>query len=176
MKKIVLPAFILFSILFIASCTKTQLRPVENNLQDFTIPANRDASFTAMLSVAQAMGLQVDVIEKASGLIQFKNTALSPIQLDKYCHYPVIKSEGGAPFSTYTEWNTRSLEGKGGAVAGTATITLLTSDDGTNTRVSMRSKWVVGNLAISYECQSKNVLEEDFKKTVLDVVRRARNK
>ncbi|MDR0247197.1 MAG: hypothetical protein LBI16_02215 [Burkholderiales bacterium] len=143
-------------------------RYVESNMHEFTLPAKMDASFGAMLATAQSLGLQIDVIEKASGLVQFKNSSISYTQLGEYCHYPFTNSKTGRPFSSFYGWNLRSQRAGLGGVYGTVSLNILAKEIAGETKVTMRSKWIATSSREVYECQSNDVFEREFENKTIE--------
>ncbi|MDR0770147.1 MAG: hypothetical protein LBE75_02975 [Burkholderiales bacterium] len=161
-------ALIILSCVVLNGCApRAVLKPAETNLHEFTLPAKKEAAFDAMLATAQAMGLQIDVIEKASGLIQFKNASLSYSQLDMYCHYVAIRVKDGKPYGGFSHWNQRSMRAGTGAVYGTVSLNILASETNEETKVTLRGKWIAASLREVHECQSNNVFENDFKEKTI---------
>jgi hypothetical protein len=130
---------------------------------EFDIEATRDGVFEALLSVAQSLNLSVDVLEKGSGFIQFKHSALSPAQLDEYCVYPVVKPGTKVPWDTFQGWNTRSLpRANSGSVSGTVSLSVVLTEAATGTHVKLHSAWVAANRSETSQVSSKGVLERNF--------------
>ena len=128
---------------------------------EFELEAPRTQVFESLLSVAQGLNLSVDVLEKESGFIQFKNSALSSTQLDEYCIYPFVKAGTEQSWDTFTGWNQRSLRAAGGSVNGTVSLNILLTEvaDGNRTHATLHSTWVASNQAETHEVNSKGVLE-----------------
>lgn len=80
-----------------AGCTPTvrQVVPGEVSVTSFDAESPRDQVFDAILAVAQRQNLDVKVIEKASGSMQFEYATLGPGQLDRYCVCPMRLVRGG---------------------------------------------------------------------------------
>ena len=70
---------------FLASCVISLPRPVqEASHYEFSVAAPRDVVFDRLLRIGQARNLNVQVLEKSSGIVRFENAALSPAFLDTY--------------------------------------------------------------------------------------------
>jgi hypothetical protein len=83
---------LLATLLLVGSCLATGQRiPQRSTDYEFTVERPKDQVFDGLLSVAQSLNLSVEVLEKQSGFVQYKNAALSPFDLDKYCMFPAVK-------------------------------------------------------------------------------------
>jgi hypothetical protein len=129
---------------------------------EFDIEASRAQVFEALLSVAQSLNLSVDVLEKESGFIQFKHSALSPQQLDQYCQYPFVKPGTNVPWDTFVGWHRRSLGAGSGSVSGTVSLNVVLTETAGGTHAKLHSTWVASNRNETSQVSSKNVLERDF--------------
>jgi hypothetical protein len=119
--------------------------------------------FESLLSVAQTLNLSIDVLEKQSGFMQFKNAALSPSQLDQYCRYPAVKPNTTQPWSTFVNWNQRSMGAGAGSVRGSVSISiLLTQLSENSSKLKIHSTWTAGNLRETNQCTSLTVLEKEM--------------
>jgi hypothetical protein len=152
----------------LTGCARNVLKPVESNLQKFILPGKKDAAFDAMLATAQELGLQIDVIEKASGLVQFKNASLSHNQLDMYCHYVAVRIKDGKPYGNFYQWNQRSMRAGTGVVYGTVSLNILALEVNEETRVTMRGKWIAASAREAHECQSNNAFEKEFENKTIE--------
>ncbi|MCL2298358.1 MAG: hypothetical protein FWC38_00860 [Proteobacteria bacterium] len=165
----ILIALLLASVVALSGCAaRNTLRPVESHLQKFTLPTKKDAAFDAMLATAQELGLQIDVIEKASGLLQFKNASLSYSQLDMYCLYPAIRIKDGKPYGNFSQWNQRAMRSGQGVVHGIVSLNILALEVNGETNVTMRGKWISSSARESVECQSNNVFEKEFETKTIE--------
>lgn len=128
---------------------------------EFDVEAPRSQVFDSLLSVAQGLNLSVDVLEKDSGFIQFRQSALSAPQLDNYCVYPAVKPGATVPWDTFVGWNKRSTGAGGGSVNGTVSLNVVLTDaaDGSDTHVKLHSTWAASNRNESQQVTSKGILE-----------------
>jgi len=133
---------------------------------EFDIESPGAQVFEALLGVAQSLNLSVDVLEKESGFIQFRNSALAPSQLDQYCKYPVVKPGTTVPWDTFQGWNQRSLKQGGGSVGGNVALSVLLTEGGTGTHAKLHSTWVASNRTETSQVNSKGVLERDFENSL----------
>lgn len=131
---------------------------------EFDIEAPRSKVFESLLSVAQSLNLSVDVLEKDSGFIQFKHSALSAQQLDEYCSYPAVKPGTAVPWDTFVGWNKRSMGAGAGTVGGTVSLSVVLTDaaNGSSTHAKLHSTWVASNRNETQQVTSKGVLERQF--------------
>lgn len=135
---------------------------------EFDIETPRSQVFDSLLSVAQSLNLSVDVLEKDSGFIQFKHSALSAQQLDEYCAYPAVKPGTTVPWDTFVGWNKRSLEAGAGSVSGTVSLSVVLTDaeNGARTHAKLHSTWVASNRNETQQVTSKGVLERQFESSL----------
>ena len=132
----------------------------------FEIAKPRAAVFDALLLVAQSLNLSVDVLEKNSGFIQFKQGSLSPYQLDEFCIYPYVNANS-VQTDTFSGWNQRSTVRGGGAVHGTVSISIVLGEAGAEvTKVKLHGTWVASNLSEVHEVGSRGVLENRIEKAL----------
>lgn len=163
---LVLAVAILFCVGCVAIMPQGQLVPATSVDTEFDVERSRSEVFEALLSVAQTLNLSVDVLEKDSGFIQFKNSALSPIQLDRYCKYPYVKVGTDIPWDTFQNWNQRSIAGGFGSVSGTLSLNAVLSVTASGTHVKLHSTFVATNRNETHECSSKGVLEKEFEQAL----------
>jgi hypothetical protein len=147
--------------LALVGCVTTRLEPVPLSLQDhqFEVAGPRAQVFEALLGVAQNLNLSVDVLEKSSGFIQFKNSTLTPDQLDRFAQYPYV---GG----TFAGWSRQSSALGGGAVRGVASISILLTETAAGTRAKMHATFVASNSRESHQANSLGVLEHDLENSL----------
>jgi len=150
----------------VATMPQGQAIPAAPTDYEFDIESPRAHVFEALLSVAQSLNLSVDVLEKESGFIQFRNSALAPSQLDQFCKYPVVKPGTTVPWDTFQGWNQRSLKQGGGSVSGNVALNVLLSESGTGTHAKLHSTWVASNRNETSHITSKGVLERDFENSL----------
>lgn len=159
-------------VFFSLSCATMvpQGQPIEGTPTDyeFNVEAPRPEVFQAFLSVAQQLNLNVDVLDRESGFIQFKNSALSPSQLDDFCVYPVVKPGSEQAWDTFTGWNQRSLRAGGGSVSGTVSLNVLLTEpeESPGVQANLHSTWVASNGRETHQLNSKGVLEQRIKQAV----------
>ena len=150
----------------VAMMPQGQLVPVTSVDTEFDVERSRSEVFEALLSVAQTLNLSVDVLEKDSGFIQFKNSALSPTQLDRYCKYPYVKAGSDTSWDTFQNWNQRSVAGGVGSVSGTLSLNAVLSETASGTHAKLHSTFVASNRNETNECSSTGVLERDFEQAL----------
>lgn len=131
---------------------------------EFDIEAPRSQVFESLLSVAQSLNLSVDVLEKDSGFIQFKHSALSAQQLNEYCTYPAVKPGTTVSWDTFVGWNKRSMGAGAGSVSGTVSMSVVLTDaaNGGGTHAKLHSTWVASNRNETQQVTSRGVLERQF--------------
>lgn len=156
---------LLFMLFLLTGCVAGQLVPATPTDYEFTLERSRAEVFDAMLFVAQGLNLNVDVLEKDSGFIQFKHSALTPGQLDKYCQYLAIKPDGQA-WDTYQNWNIRSMRGGVGNVYGTVSLNAVLVESGSSTIVRIHSTWTASNRNETHQVNSLGILEGEFEKAL----------
>lgn len=145
----------------LVGCVTTRLEPVPLSLHDhqFEVAGPRAQVFEALLGTAQNLNLSVDVLEKSSGFIQFKNSTLTPDQLDRFAQYPYV---GG----TFAGWDRQSSALGGGAVRGIASISILLTETAAGTRAKMHATFVASNSRESHQANSLGVLEHDLENSL----------
>jgi hypothetical protein len=158
---------IVLSFLLVSACaTGRYIAPKSGDYQ-FTLDRPRDMVFDALLGVAQTLNLSVDVLEKQSGYIQFKNASLSPVQLDRYCTYPYVNPGTGQAWDTFINWNQRSLAAGAGALRGSVSLSILLSEPSPGTTVAkMHSTWISSNNIERTECSFLLVFEKNLESTL----------
>ena len=146
-----------------AATATVPLPAKESSQYEFGVEAPRELVFDHLLRVGQDLNLNVQVLEKSSGLVRFENATLSSEQLDRYCLYPFVHATNSQqPYDTFWNWNARSLQGGGGPVTGRVSLTvLLTQDSAKSTAVNIRGNWGGGNTHEQYLLNSKAVLEKE---------------
>lgn len=164
--RIVKFSIVALSLALLGACVPTaqptRYAPVDTMAVDRELSRGRAEVFDAALAVAQAANLNVAVLEKDSGLIRFESASLSPQQLDRYCHYPVVYVESGKPFDTFENWNYRSVVAGVGHVFGSVTLSFLISETADGSNINLRSNWAARNNTESLPCQSKGILEREL--------------
>lgn len=150
----------------VAMMPQGQLVPATSVDTEFDVERSRSEVFEALLSVAQTLNLSVDVLEKDSGFIQFKNSALSPAQLDRYCKYPYVKAGTDTPWDTFQNWNQRSIAGGIGSVSGTLSLNAVLSETAAGSHTKLHSTFVASNRNETNECSSTGVLEREFEQAL----------
>lgn len=159
-------AFVLVTVLTCGCVTVTPSGvpvPAETRTTEDIIWAPRATVFDAALAVAQDLNLNVDVLEKASGLLKFESAFLSPSQLDRFCTYPAKDPKTGEAWDTFANWNSRSVSGGSGAVTGRVALNVLMKELAPQeTEVSIRATFSASNNTETNQCGSLGVLEEEF--------------
>lgn len=124
-----------------------------------TVDGSREVVFESLLSVVQSHNLSVDVLEKQSGFMQFKNATLQPSQLDQYCRYPYVKPNTTKPMRTFVESTRTILPNVGGSVSLSVLLSPLSAN---STKVKIHSSWFArfGTAAV-VPCTSLSVLEKE---------------
>ena len=148
----------------LAGCATGKYVTVEPSNKSYDFNVNKQKVFDAALLGAQELNLDVKVIEKDSGLIRFDKETLSPEQLDQYCAYPVVDSNG-QPFGykTFQNWNNNAIYfANAGPVAGKLSITILVTEHGTSSSVNVRTNMSAFNHMEEHPCKSKGVIEDEF--------------
>ena len=140
--------------------------PAVSNDYEFDVESPRAAVFEALLSVAQSLNVSVDVLEKDSGFIQFRNSSLSPSQLDQFCVYPFVRAGTNDPFDTFLGWNGRSTAAGSGSVGGTVSISIVLTETSGGTHARLHSTWVASNRTETNQVSSRGVLERDFERSL----------
>ena len=126
----------------------------------FQVAAPASATFDRILRAGLGLNLNVQVLEKSSGLIRFEQAALSAAQLDQYCQYPYVNAQSGAPWDTFTGWNVRSLQGGSGPVSGSVSLTVLVSEvTPDSSDIEVRGNWRGGNASEMLPLNSRLTLE-----------------
>lgn len=123
-----------------------------------TVDGSRDVVFESLLSVVQSHNLSVDVLEKQSGFMQFKNATLIPSQMDQYCLYPFVKPGTTLPMRNFVAPDA-IMPSSGGSVS----ISILLSPLSANsTKLKIHSSWIARfGVSATYPCTSLSVLEKE---------------
>lgn len=154
-------------VLVLAACQRIMVRPVDNQLKEYSFEATREGTFEAMIVAAQLMSLQIDVMDRSSGFIQFKNVSISATDLGNNCKYPIVLLKNQkASVSTFSDWNARSMQRGFGPVYGSLVLSISSSEKNGITTIGVRSKWTAGNRTEAYECESYGYFEDNFAKAV----------
>ena len=143
-------------------------RPGETSSYQAHVEAPRSGVFDAALGVAQALNLDVVVLEKSSGLIRFENASLSPAQLQRYCAYPVVYVDNEEPVKTFADWS-RDLQGRGlTPLRGHVNLTfLLRESDADSTSLNIRGNWYATGGGERLDLTSNQAFEAEIHRAIL---------
>ena len=146
-------------LLLLSGCfTMGQFVPATPTDWETTVDGSRDVVFESLLSVVQSHNLSVEVLEKQSGFMQFKNATLLPSQMDQYCRYPFVKRNTTQPMRTFVESTKTIRPNSGGSVSLSILLSPLSAN---STKLKIHSSWFARFGILTYPCTSLSVLEKE---------------
>lgn len=149
--------------------TYAQRIPPKSQDREFDITANRSQVFERALSTAISLNLSVDVMDKTSGFIQFKNASLSADQLDQFAEFPFGTPDGKPAVGGFTNWNRNSSTMGGGMVTGSVSLSLMATETAGGSHVKMHTNIVASNRTETHQANSKGFLEAKFENALKEV-------
>jgi hypothetical protein len=153
----------------LTACASVQRVPLISKDLEFDVPASRAQVFDKALATALSLNLAVDVMEKSSGFIQFKNASLSANQLDLYAEYGYVKTGTTEPVGSFASWSQTSSSFGGGPVTSSVSLSLLLTETSTGTHVKLHTVFVASNRVESNQQNSKGVLEANFERALREL-------
>ena len=153
----------------LTACVTVQRVPAKSQDREFDITANRSQVFEKALSTAISLNLSVDVMEKSSGFIQFKNASLSADQLDQFADFPFAAPGGEAPVGGFDNWNNTSSTMGGGTVTGSVSLSLMATETASGSHVKIHTNIVASNRTEQHQVNSKGFLEARFENALKEL-------
>jgi len=141
----------------LVGCAPLRPIPVEPTNKSYDFNVSKQKVFDAALLTAQELNLDVKVIERDSGFVRFDKATLSPAQLDQYCEYPWVDSNG-KPAATFQRGE------MSWPFSGRASITIVVTEHGSSSSVNVRTNLSYSGPGSfgSGDCNSKGVFEDEF--------------
>ena len=153
----------------LTACANVQRAPTKSQDREFDITANRSQVFEKALSTAISLNLSVDVMDKSSGFIQFKNASLSADQLDQFADFPFAAPGGTAPVGGFANWNNTSSTMGGGMVTGSVSLSLMATETASGSHVKIHTNIVASNRNETHQVNSRGFLEAKFENALKEM-------
>ena len=122
----------------------------------------------ALVEVVYERNLDIDQVDKDAGILTLDPLSITMKQMDRYCEFPAIDTEG-RPASNFVDADrNRKEDGKDG-LGCTVTMSFLVKRlDDESSNLSVRADWYATNGTDTVQCASRGIFEAEMLNAVKD--------